>query len=85
MPLTKEQTTLARSIDTYVKEIADRGGGDILRGMHTYMTTFKRLLDISSPSEMDSLCQQYAGFYRFAKLLENLAAAIADGRLDVPK
>jgi hypothetical protein len=34
---------------------------------------------------MDSLCQQHPGFYRFAKLLENLAAAIADGRLDVPK
>ncbi len=46
MPLTKEQTTLAHSIDTYVKEIADHGGGDadILRGTHAYMTTFKRLL-----------------------------------------
>jgi len=34
---------------------------------------------------MDRLGQQYAGFYRFAKLLENLVAAIADGRIDIPK
>lgn len=33
---------------------------------------------------MDRLGQQYAGFYRFAKLLENLVAAIADGRIDIP-
>lgn len=44
---------MARTIDTYVKEIADRGGddADILHGMHAYMTTFKRLLDISSPTD----------------------------------
>jgi hypothetical protein len=33
---------------------------------------------------MDILCQQYDGFYRFAKLLENLAQGIADGTIPVP-
>jgi hypothetical protein len=34
---------------------------------------------------MDVLCERYNGFYRFAKLLENLAQGIADGSIPVPE
>jgi hypothetical protein len=34
---------------------------------------------------MDTLCERYDGFYRFAKLLEMLAGGIADGSIPVPE
>jgi hypothetical protein len=87
MPLTKEQLRLARSIDKYVNDTMGKGGddADILRGMHSYMGTFKQVMDMSSEKEMLRLCQQYDGFYRFAKLLEALAGGIADGEIQVPR
>ena len=35
--------------------------------------------------QMDYICQQYDGFYRFAKLMERMAQGIADGIIEVPK
>jgi hypothetical protein len=49
------------------------------------MGTFKRLLELSTAGDMDLLCQRYAGFYRFATLLERLAQGIADGRIPTPQ
>ena len=86
MTLSKEQKELARTIDRYIKRATQKGGGDeqILHDISNYMATFKRLLDTSTPAEMDTLCTLYPGFYRFAKLLENLAGAIRDGAIEVP-
>lgn len=33
---------------------------------------------------MDALCVEFAGFYRFAKILETLASGIASGKIKVP-
>lgn len=87
MALTTNQIELAGTIDAYVQQIVAGGGGDeeILRTMSDYMAPFKQLLDMSSRQEMDLLCQQYAGFNRFARLLEQMAQGIADGSLTVPK
>lgn len=87
MALTTNQMELAGTIDAYVQQIVAGGGGDeeILRTMSDYMAPFKQLLDMSSRQEMDLLCQQYAGFNRFARLLEQTAQGIADGSLTVPK
>lgn len=52
--------------------------------MVDYMEPFKRLLDSCSLLEMNLLIQRYDGFYRVSKLLEQLAAAIADGVIEVP-
>ncbi len=49
------------------------------------MAAFKRVMDSTSKFEMDYICQQYDGFYRFAKLMEMLAKGIANGVIDVPK
>ena len=51
----------------------------------TTMDTFKRVIDSISRIQMDYICQQYDGFYQFAKLMEKLAHGIADGIIDVPK
>lgn len=87
MSLTDKQIQLARTLDSYVQQIVAQGGGDeeILRTMYDQMTTFKQLLDTSTPSQLNLLCQQYEGFYRFAKLSERLAQAIADGTIAVPR
>lgn len=87
MPLTTHQTHLAVTIDTHVRNTLAQGGGEeaLLVSMIDYMPLFKQLLDTCSRAEMDMLCTQYDGFYRFAKLLEKLAQGIADGRIPVPE
>jgi hypothetical protein len=86
MPLTEQHIRLAVTIDRHVNQVVANGGGDeeLLRSMADHMGTFKQLLDTCSRGEMDLLCQQYDGFYRFAKLLEDLAQGIADGTIPVP-
>ena len=87
MPLTEQQTHLAVSIDRHVNSVVASGGGDeeLLVSMYEQMGAFRQLLDTCSREEIDSLCQQYDGFYRFANLLENLAQGIADGTIPLPK
>ncbi len=86
MPLTAQQTQLAVTIDTYVQHTFAQGGEEaLLVSMVDYMPLFKQLLDTCSRADMDALCTQYDGFYRFAKLLESLAQGIADGRIPVPE
>ncbi len=86
MPLTNKQTQLAQTIDRWVKTIEQDGGGDteLLEKAYMHMTTFKQLLDISTQEQMDSLCESYPGFYRFANLMEKLAQGIQDGTIKVP-
>ena len=73
-----------QKIHAWVQQIIADGGGDeeILESMADYMGTFKTIMDNSSPREMDAFTTKYAGFYRFSKLLERLAEAIADGRIN---
>ncbi len=85
--LTEKHIQLARQIDAHVRHVLANGGGDeeLLLSMYHYMGTFKQLLDASSEADVEQLCQQYDGFYRFAKLLERVAEGIADGSIPVPK
>ena len=87
MPVTAQQTQLARRIDTHVRHVLAQGGGDeaLLRSMADCMGTFKQLLDTCTGADMDALCARYDGFYRFATLLERLAEGIADGSTPGPE
>jgi hypothetical protein len=87
MPLTAQQTRLAETIDTHVRQVFAHGGGDeaLLLSMADYMPTFKQLLDTCTGAERDLLCAWYDGFSRFAQLLERLAEGIADGSIPVPE
>jgi hypothetical protein len=86
IPLTAQKIRLAVTIDRHVNQVVANGGGDeaLLLSMSDHMGTFKQLLDTCSGEDMDHLCQQYDGFYRFATLLETLAQGIADGTIPVP-
>lgn len=90
-PVNAEKIRLAEEIDSWVLDIVWHSAGDeqaderILEGMIAYMPLFKQLLDTCTGLEMDLLAQRYAGFYRFANLLERLAQAIRDGAIRVPE
>ena len=86
MSFTAEQARLAVLIDTHVTQVLANGGGDeaLLVSLVDYMGTFKQLLETCTSAELNALCDQYEGLYRFAKLLEMLAAGIADGSIPGP-
>lgn len=84
MAPTTAQHEIAASIDKDVSMYPDTAGGteQLLTNMYKYMNDFKRILDTSAPGDMDILCSQYPHFYRFAKLMEQLAEGIAAGNFD---
>lgn len=43
------------------------------------------MLDSSTGVQRDYICQQYDGFYRFAKMMALLAQGITDDVINVPK
>ncbi len=63
----------------------DAGNEGLLVSLYDYMESFKEIMDGTNEIEMDYLCNQYPGFYRFGKLLEMIASGVADGIIDVPK
>ena len=87
MALSNENHQVAQLIDTFVKNILAKGGGEeqILAGMLPYMQGFKGIMNNASSGEMDLLANQYDGFHKFAKLLEKLAGGIQDGVIAIPK
>jgi hypothetical protein len=84
MAPTNEQRAIAASIDKAVSAFPDTAGGmeQLLLHMHKHMHDFKRILDTAKPGDLDRLCEQYPNFYRFAKLLEQIAEGIAAGNFD---
>jgi hypothetical protein len=79
MAPTKEHLAIAASIDKAVSVFPDTAGGmeHLLVRMYKYMPDFKRILETAEPGDLDMLCEQYPHFYRFAKLLEQLAESLA--------
>ena len=89
MNLTAEQLQLAWKIHAKVEDLLEAGSDDmtIFKEMCDFMPQFKRLLDGSRQQRgvMDELCRRYVGFYRYATILETIAAGIASGEIKVPK
>ena len=85
--MTAKQIRIAASIDSAMQPLIRAGKDDvaILVGMGEHMADFKHILDTGQPGVMDELCQRYPGFYRYAKLLENIASAIQSGAIKVPR
>lgn len=57
---------------------------EILSQMADFMPDFHHLMLNAAGPKMDALCAEFSGFYRFAKILETLAAGIATGKTKVP-
>jgi hypothetical protein len=77
----RELRALAAVLDARTVELEGQGIDhlDLLGEMAPQMPLLKRMIEISSESELSALRQEYPGFYRFAKLLELLAAGIQTG------
>jgi hypothetical protein len=84
MALTAAHHEIASFIDREVSKYPDteRGTEDLLMNMQDYMGAFKQIMDTSTQSDMNMLCARYPHFYRFAKLLEQVAEGISAGKFD---
>ena len=85
--LTTEQRQLAKIVHDYASRfpLTEDGDAQLLQGCYDYMEAFKRVMDSTSKVQMDYICLQYPGYFRFAKWMERLAQGIADGVIEVPK
>lgn len=85
--LTIEQRQLAKIVHDYACQfpLTESGDAELLQGCYDYMEAFKRVMDSTSKVQMDYICQQYPGYYCFAKWMERLAQGIADNAIEVPK
>ena len=82
-----DQIQIASLISKRVQELTDAGLDELtLFGeMADYMPRFKRLLDTCTRNELDSLCESFPAFYRYAKILERIAGGIQSGAIKVPR
>jgi hypothetical protein len=87
MTLTAQQLRIASRIDGRMQTLLRAGKDDmaIFAAMADHMPKFKQLLDTIRPGDMDELTRQFTGFYRYAKILETLAAGIQSGAIKVPR
>ncbi|MCT8352675.1 arylsulfatase regulator [Photorhabdus kayaii] len=65
--------------------LTETGNTQLLKTCYDYMGIFKQVIDSTSTAQLDDICQQYTGFFRFAKLMEMLAQGIAEGIIDAPR
>lgn len=86
MSLHPEQKDLIVTIDKKVKALLAQGGNDetLLVEMLELMPAIKSLLDSAPKKEIEMYFYEYDGFYRYMKVLENLAQGIADERIKAP-
>lgn len=84
--LKAENRRMAARIDERIKQLDALGMEEmeILPAMEEYMADFRQVMMRARGQEMDALCGEFAGFYRFAKILETLASGIASGEIKVP-
>ncbi|ELF4588875.1 arylsulfatase regulator [Salmonella enterica] len=85
--LSAEQRQLAKIVHDYASQfpLTEDGDTQLLQGCYDYMEAFKGGMDSASKVQMDYICLQYPGYFRFAKWMERLAQGIADGVIKVPK
>ncbi len=81
-----DKCQLAERIHKRITQRPNNGASDrdIFISMAGYMEDFKSLMDTSSPEVMDRLCARYEGFYRYAKILEDIAQGIDTGDIRAP-
>ena len=75
-----ENRQLVIKIDKIASEILRNGGNDeaLLVGLIDCSDDFYRVMKTSSTVEMNMYCDEYSGFYAYAKTLELLAARLSE-------
>jgi hypothetical protein len=86
MALTNKQVRVASKIDARMRTLLRAGEDDaaILAAMADHMQAFHQLLSTAQPGDIDQLTREFPGCYRYAKILETLAAGIRSGAIPVP-
>jgi len=87
MSLTIEQINLISLIDQKVKSILIDGGNEIsiMIELLDEMPKIKTVIDSAAKEELNKYYNSHEGFYRYMKILENTAGAIASGSIQVPR
>ena len=85
MSLKPEQINLISLIDQKVKDILSSGGNEIsvMISLLEERPQIKTIIDSADKKELNKYCDSYDGFYRYMKILENTAGAIANGSIKV--
>lgn len=75
MTLNNEQQRLIIQLDSEVYKILSTGGDKelLIFLMSIIDSDLNTILTSSAEGELDKYCEEYQGFYRLIKLLENLA------------
>lgn len=82
-----EQLDIVSQIDARVRDLEQTGTDEmtIFAEMADLMPGFKHLMDTAGQRGMDELCDRFEGFYRYARILEKIAAGIQSGQIKVPR
>jgi len=85
--MTGKQMRIASKIDAAMQALARTGKNDmaVFADMAEHMADFKWLINTARPGVMNELCQRYAGFFQYAKILETVAAGIQSRAIAVPE
>ncbi len=69
--LTTEQRQLAKIVHDYACQFPPTENGDaqLLQGCYDYMDAFKRVMDSASKVQIDYICLQYPGYFRWSDWL----------------
>jgi len=70
MKIDAKLLNLVKNIDNDVNKFANNetGNTQLLTTIYDPMDSFKQVMDLTTPVEMNYLTQNYKGFYRLAKL-----------------
>lgn len=81
-----EQINMASELDVKFWELQrmEHSKMQILAGMSEHMSKFKTLMDELGEDGINQLSLRFNGFYRYGKLLEDIATGIASGKIRVP-
>jgi len=86
MNINSTQLNLVKRIDNHVNKFpdTDTGNAQLLTTIYAYMESFKQIMDSTNQAQMGYLISEYDGFFRFAKLLEQMAEGISNATIQGP-
>jgi hypothetical protein len=84
--ITSQQREIAASIDAQMQRLDAAGldEAEIVAAMVDHMPGFHCLMRELDNAAINLLAREFAGFYRYAKIVETIASGIATGQIQVP-
>ena len=78
---------LMRKLDAQAKALRDQGADDmeLFAGMADHMGDVKTLLDHPNRKDLETLASTFPSFHHYALVLSDIAQAISEGTIKVPK